>query len=153
MRHANASHIPQYGNIMGRGAAARGSLSAAPQSDSMIATAMNEMGIHVISSNEWWRDPRCHLGKLNKHSAIVAHRADIQPAIEFVRSQLMLPAGARILDLCCGPGRYAIEPARRGFAVLGLDVNEDYVSIARRLAEKEKAVLLILSQQTRLTMH
>ena len=31
------------------------------------------------------------------------------------------PAGRRVLDLCSGPGRHAVELARRGYAVTGVD--------------------------------
>jgi SAM-dependent methyltransferase len=42
--------------------------------------------------------------------------------------------GARILDLCCGPGRHAIELARRGFTVTGVDRNRGYLDRAREEA-------------------
>jgi SAM-dependent methyltransferase len=34
---------------------------------------------------------------------------------------LTWPAGKSVLDLCCGPGRFAIALARRGFSVTGVD--------------------------------
>lgn len=39
--------------------------------------------------------------------------------------------GAAVLDLCCGPGRHALELARRGFAVTGVDRTASYLEIAR----------------------
>jgi SAM-dependent methyltransferase len=36
-----------------------------------------------------------------------------------------------VLDLCCGGGRSAIETARRGHRVLGVDVSDTQLSIAR----------------------
>ena len=41
--------------------------------------------------------------------------------IEAVVGFLGVDPGARILDLCCGPGRQALELARRGFRVTGVD--------------------------------
>ncbi len=35
--------------------------------------------------------------------------------------KLTRPKGKSVLDLCCGPGRYAIVLARRGFRVTGVD--------------------------------
>ncbi len=89
------------------------------------------------SSQEWWRDLRCHFGELTEDNQALTHREDIRTAIEFICAELALTAGAKILDLCCGPGKYAIELAHRGFTVVGIDLSENYVSIARRVAEKE----------------
>jgi SAM-dependent methyltransferase len=88
-------------------------------------------------SQEWWRDPRCHFGELTIDSPLLHQRDDIQPAIEFICTELALPTNARILDLCCGPGRYAVELARRGYDVVGLDINERYIALARQLAARE----------------
>jgi SAM-dependent methyltransferase len=42
-------------------------------------------------------------------------------------------AGPEVLDLGCGLGGYSLELAKRGFAVRGLDVSEEYVERARAL--------------------
>jgi SAM-dependent methyltransferase len=68
---------------------------------------------------------------------LLQQRDDAQPAVEFISTELALPAGARILDLCCGPGRHSVELAQRGYEVVGLDINESYISLARQLAEQE----------------
>jgi SAM-dependent methyltransferase len=39
--------------------------------------------------------------------------------------------GARMLDAGCGTGRYSIELARRGYAVHGIDLSPELVSVAR----------------------
>jgi SAM-dependent methyltransferase len=41
---------------------------------------------------------------------------------------------ARVLDLCCGPGRHALELCRRGFAVTGVDRTAGYLAEARARA-------------------
>lgn len=88
-------------------------------------------------SQEWWRDPRHHFGELTIDSPLLLQRDDIQPAVEFIATDLTLPTDARILDLCCGPGRYAVELAQRGYDLVGLDINEQYITLARQLAERE----------------
>jgi SAM-dependent methyltransferase len=88
-------------------------------------------------SQEWWRDPRHHFGELTIDSPLLRQRDDIQPTVEFISTELALPTDARILDLCCGPGRYAVELAQRGFDVVGLDINAQYIALARQLAERE----------------
>jgi SAM-dependent methyltransferase len=40
-----------------------------------------------------------------------------------VVAQLGLAPGARLLDLCCGPGRHAVPLARLGYRVTGLDLS------------------------------
>lgn len=41
---------------------------------------------------------------------------------------------ARILDLCCGHGRHAVELAARGYAVTGVDLSRTYLDEARAAA-------------------
>jgi SAM-dependent methyltransferase len=46
-------------------------------------------------------------------------------------------SGAKVLDLCCGPGRHTLELARRGLQVTGVDRTAAYLEEARRRAEIE----------------
>jgi ubiquinone/menaquinone biosynthesis C-methylase UbiE len=48
----------------------------------------------------------------------------------------LLPAGSAILEVAPGPGFLAVELARRGFAVTGLDISRTFIELARRNAEK-----------------
>jgi ubiquinone/menaquinone biosynthesis C-methylase UbiE len=50
--------------------------------------------------------------------------------IDFLMEVLDLPAGARVLDVGCGPGRHAVEFARRDLAVTGVDVSRRFLDIA-----------------------
>ena len=43
--------------------------------------------------------------------------------VDFIARELGLPAGARILDVGCGTGRHAVELARRGYRVTGVDLS------------------------------
>jgi SAM-dependent methyltransferase len=52
----------------------------------------------------------------------------------FVEKTLELEAGARVLDLCCGPGRHSVPLAQHGFDVTGLDLNPAYLELARQAA-------------------
>ncbi len=53
-----------------------------------------------------------------------------------VEKLLQLPAGARILDLCCGVGRHSIELAERGYTVTGVDRTERYIQQAKQMARE-----------------
>ena len=45
-----------------------------------------------------------------------------------------LAPGSRVLDVGCGPGRHALELATRGHDVLGIDLSERFVAVARAAA-------------------
>jgi SAM-dependent methyltransferase len=51
---------------------------------------------------------------------------------------LRIQPGERVLDLCCGSGRFALEFARRGHPVTGVDLTPAYLAAARRAACREK---------------
>lgn len=91
-----------------------------------------------IINKDWWSDPRCHFGILNENDPMLTQREDIKPAINFISTALSLSSSARILDLCCGPGRYSIELAHKGFTVVGIDLNDDYIALARKISKDEK---------------
>jgi len=50
----------------------------------------------------------------------------------------MLGARTRLLDVACGNGRHALELARRGCHVTGLDISEGFVRQATAAAKSEK---------------
>ena len=58
--------------------------------------------------------------------------------VDQILKLLKVKPGAAILDLCCGPGRHAVELASRGFNVTGVDRTRDYLVDARKLARKRK---------------
>jgi SAM-dependent methyltransferase len=57
----------------------------------------------------------------------------VQPVLESLVLR-HLPAGARLLDLCCGAGHVAAALVRRGFRVTGLDSSPEMVRLAQRNA-------------------
>jgi SAM-dependent methyltransferase len=48
---------------------------------------------------------------------------------------LKLGTSAPVLNLSCGPGQHALELARRGFSVTGLDSSEEFLAEARHASE------------------
>ena len=54
----------------------------------------------------------------------------------FILKTLSLAPKSRILDACCGVGRHAIELARLGFRVTGVDLTRGYLEIARENARR-----------------
>lgn len=58
--------------------------------------------------------------------------------VEKMVSLLGLNPGMRVLDMPCGLGRHALEFARRGFQVTGVDRTPSFIEEARRRTEAEK---------------
>jgi SAM-dependent methyltransferase len=51
---------------------------------------------------------------------------------------MLKPEGSeRVLDLACGIGRHTLELRRRGFEVVGLDISEELLEIARQEAQAQ----------------
>jgi SAM-dependent methyltransferase len=52
--------------------------------------------------------------------------------VAFLVEALELAPGMRVLDVGCGPGRHALALARRGIEVVGVDISERFLAVARR---------------------
>jgi ubiquinone/menaquinone biosynthesis C-methylase UbiE len=52
-----------------------------------------------------------------------------------------LKPGASVLDLCCGQGRHAVNLAKRGLKVTGLDLNSEYLELAQHAAQASNVQL------------
>lgn len=57
--------------------------------------------------------------------------------VDFVTDVCALTPGMRVLDMGCGPGRHALEMARRGLNVTGVDFTEGFVAFAQKQAAEE----------------
>ena len=67
------------------------------------------------------------------HPLLTADRTKRE--IDFIESELVLPDGARLLDVGCGFGRHAIELARRGYDVVGIDPAPAMIAAAKENAD------------------
>jgi len=54
--------------------------------------------------------------------------------VEFVQAALALRPGHAVLDVPCGHGRHALELARLGHRVTGVDLSQDFIQLARKQA-------------------
>jgi ubiquinone/menaquinone biosynthesis C-methylase UbiE len=51
--------------------------------------------------------------------------------VEFLIDALSLQPGMRVLDVGCGPGRHAHALAQRGMDVVGIDISDTFIELAR----------------------
>ena len=86
-----------------------------------------------------WNDPdfsrrmlREHLDE--GHGAASRVTAEREQLLAWLWTKLGLNAGARVLDLTCGPGLYAVALAQRGAQVTGVDFGPASIAHARELA-------------------
>ena len=54
--------------------------------------------------------------------------------VDFLIEALDLQPGMKVLDVGCGPGRHAHALARRGIQVLGIDISQRFIDLARAAA-------------------
>lgn len=86
------------------------------------------MNGHDQTDGHWFESLADHLGEAYlRYSFTKGTTQEVDALVEL----LDLSPGDRVLDVGCGPGRHAHELARRGVEVVGLDVSERFVGIAR----------------------
>ena len=56
--------------------------------------------------------------------------------VDFLLQELALPPGSTILDMGCGTGRHAVELAKHGYAVTGVDLSSEMLVKAAEAAER-----------------
>lgn len=80
-----------------------------------------------MTADHWFEPVAAHLGRAYlRYSFTRGTRQEV----DFLVDALGLRAGDRILDIGCGPGRHALELARRGMTVHGIDISQVFVDIA-----------------------
>jgi SAM-dependent methyltransferase len=87
-----------------------------------------------LSEPAWVADCVTHLAMLDLYADVPAGETQSVP---------------KLLDLCCGFGRIALELTRRGFAVTGVDITETYLSAARNDAAQENLTIELIKEDAR----
>jgi SAM-dependent methyltransferase len=85
----------------------------------------------VPLSDHWFEPLADHLGRAYLRYSFTKGTAN---EVAFLVDALDLQPGSRILEVGCGPGRHAHALADRGFDVLGVDISERFVALARETA-------------------
>ena len=56
--------------------------------------------------------------------------------VDFILEELKLPLGSHILDVGCGTGRHAVELAKRGYKLTGIDISSNMLAEAEKVARE-----------------
>jgi SAM-dependent methyltransferase len=86
------------------------------------------------TTGHWFEPVADHLGPAYLRYSFTKGTAN---EVEFVMGALGRPKAASVLDVGCGPGRHALELARRGITVTGVDISQRFVDLARGQAQAE----------------
>jgi SAM-dependent methyltransferase len=84
------------------------------------------------ASPDWWQTG-FGPGYLALYDDFLAERTPVE--VDQIEALLQLHPPRRILDLPCGQGRHAIELARRGYQVTGVDLSPYMLGVAAERAE------------------
>jgi cyclopropane fatty-acyl-phospholipid synthase-like methyltransferase len=87
----------------------------------------------MANPNNWKRFFDRHAPKYMDEPFVKATQAEV----DFLIAHLQLEPDQRILDMGCGTGRHALELARRGYRVTGVDLSDGMLAQARAAAAAE----------------
>jgi len=82
---------------------------------------------------------------------IYGHRneQEAKQHVQFALAAMELQPGQKVLDLGCGYGRHAMELARHRFLVIGLDLSQELLKIAKQNACGQKLGIRFIRQDMR----
>ena len=69
--------------------------------------------------------------------------------VDFVEGEIGHDHSKRILDVGCGNGRHTLELARRGYAVVGIDLSESMLAQGRKIAKFENLTVDLIQRDAR----
>jgi ubiquinone/menaquinone biosynthesis C-methylase UbiE len=69
--------------------------------------------------------------------------------VDFIEEEMNFQKSSTILDIGCGTGRHAIELARRGYKVTGIDLSENMLNRAREKAQAAGVTVEFLKADAR----
>jgi SAM-dependent methyltransferase len=97
--------------------------------------------------NDWYADEALWAetyGFMFPDSSFASAIEQVSPLIELSGVE-----SGHLLDMGCGPGRFAVPFAKRGFSVTGVDITPFLIEKARAYAESESVELELVEQDMR----
>ena len=94
-----------------------------------------------VPAGAWFNPIAAHLGRAYwapDTSRVMAFTKGTEQEVGFLVEALDLAPGNRVLDVGCGPGRHSLALARHGMDVVGIDLSDDFVALARDAAAAER---------------
>ena len=73
--------------------------------------------------------------------------------VDFMEQEINFDKTARILDIGCGTGRHAIELAKRGYTVTGIDLSDNMLNKAREKANNADVKTVTFIQADARSLH
>jgi SAM-dependent methyltransferase len=101
----------------------------------------------MTPKTEWW-ETFFH-GPWGEWQARGFMQQDTSAQVDFIVKALGIEAGDQVLDVACGTGRHAIELAKRGIEVTGIDFNGTILEVAERKAAEQLVEVLFLRNDMR----
>jgi SAM-dependent methyltransferase len=100
--------------------------------------------LYEKTQEKFWNDPYISKGMLEAHlnpntDAASRKPESIERSVEWICS--LLPRGAKLLDIGCGPGLYTKRLSERGLRVTGLDFSERSIAYAKANDAKSEYVM------------
>lgn len=84
---------------------------------------------------EWWKEYFSNYYALTAFSMNNSAKKEV----DFILNKLNLGSGSRVLDMCCGYGRHAVEIAKKGnYEVVGVDYSEHLINLAKERSKMMK---------------
>lgn len=99
-----------------------------------LSSLLKKPALYERTPEKFWNDPHISKGMLEAHlnpdiDAASRKHEFIDRSVEWILS--LLPQGAYLLDIGCGPGLYTKRFAERGLQVTGMDFSERSIAYAR----------------------
>ncbi len=91
-------------------------------------------------SRHWFEDIADHLGPAYLRYSFTM---GTEQEVDFLVDMLGLGPGMLVLDVGCGPGRHAIAMAKRGIAVVGVDISGRFIEVGHEIADREGVTALV----------
>ncbi|MCK4831249.1 MAG: class I SAM-dependent methyltransferase, partial [Anaerolineales bacterium] len=108
-------------------------------------SAKPEPEARVAMSKQWYEE----LYESFENYDQEPYTQNTQAEVDFIERVIGRHRSRRILDVGCGTGRHALELARRGHQVVGIDLSEEMLAKGRVAAAEENLDLAFIARDAR----
>jgi len=120
-----------------------GWVSKSKLENNSFGCTLKSIGV-IRMRNSWYSEQAGFFGaNYLEEFAYIFDPTRIKIEVDFIEKLLGYNHALKILDLACGNGRHSIELARRGYSIIGLDLNSFFLKQAA-IAAKEAQVTVKL---------